>query len=63
MKKCEILKTAYCYHLCWFTFRYQDIGIRIEDDILITQKGPVVLTSECPKEIDELEMIVGNAVK
>jgi Xaa-Pro aminopeptidase len=43
--------------------RYKGTGIRIEDDILITQKGPVVLTSECPKEIDELENIVGTAVK
>ena len=46
-----------------FCFRYKGIGIRIEDDILITQKGPVVLTSECPKEIDELENIVGTAVQ
>ncbi|CAB3980833.1 probable Xaa-Pro aminopeptidase 3 isoform X1 [Paramuricea clavata] len=43
--------------------RYKGTGIRIEDDILITQKGPVVLTSECLKEIDELENIVGTAVK
>ena len=44
-------------------FRYKGIGIRIEDDILITQKGPVVLTSECPKEIDELENFVGSAAQ
>lgn len=44
-------------------YRYQGIGIRIEDDILITSKGPVVLTQDCPKEIDELESIVGTSVK
>ncbi|XP_028407640.1 xaa-Pro aminopeptidase 3-like [Dendronephthya gigantea] len=40
--------------------RYKGIGIRIEDDILITKTGPVVLTSECPKEVDQLENIVGS---
>ena len=39
--------------------RYANIGIRIEDDILITDDGPVVLTAKCPKTIDEIESIVG----
>ena len=43
--------------------RYKGTGIRIEDDILITNKGPVILTSQCPKEIDELQEIVGSTVK
>jgi Xaa-Pro aminopeptidase len=38
--------------------RYSGIGIRIEDDVLVTKDGPVVLSS-CPKEIEEIEMIVG----
>ena len=42
--------------------RYSGIGIRIEDDILITEEGPVVLSSSCPKEIQEIEMIVGTGV-
>jgi len=42
--------------------RYSGIGIRIEDDILITEDGPVVLSSSCPKEIHEIEMIVGAGV-
>ena len=42
--------------------RYSGIGIRIEDDVLITEKGPVVLTSECPKEISEIEELVGNGL-
>ena len=37
---------------------YRDIGIRIEDDILITQSGPVVLSSTAPKDPDEIESIM-----
>ena len=39
--------------------RYADIGIRIEDDVLVTEADPVVLSDACPKELDELEAIVG----
>jgi Xaa-Pro aminopeptidase len=36
------------------------IGIRIEDDVLVTSKGNKVLSASAPKEIIELEDIVGN---
>lgn len=39
---------------------YKGIGVRIEDDILITDNGPVVLTRNCPKEIDAIEALVNR---
>jgi Xaa-Pro aminopeptidase len=34
---------------------YRGIGIRIEDDVLITESGHLVLTGAIPKEISEIE--------
>ena len=36
---------------------YRGIGVRIEDNILITQQGHEVLTHEAPKEIKEIEAL------
>ena len=36
---------------------YKGIGIRIEDDILVTEQGFEVLTHEVPKEINEIEKL------
>ena len=40
---------------------YRGIGIRIEDDVLVTASGFEVMTSEAPKEIAEIEALVGTA--
>ena len=40
---------------------FRGIGVRIEDDVLITKDDPRVLSAACPKEIDDLEAIVGTA--
>ncbi|GMV41554.1 MAG: Xaa-Pro aminopeptidase 1 [Myxococcales bacterium] len=37
--------------------RLRGIGVRIEDDVLITEAGPVVLTAMCPKELDDVERV------
>jgi Xaa-Pro aminopeptidase len=42
--------------------RYSNIGIRIEDDVLVGENGPIVLTEMCPKTINEIESIVGKPI-
>jgi Xaa-Pro aminopeptidase len=37
--------------------RWRGIGIRIEDDVVVTDAGHEVLTSGVPKEIDEIESV------
>ena len=39
---------------------YRGIGIRIEDDILITEGEPENLTAAIPKEVHEIEALVGS---
>jgi Xaa-Pro aminopeptidase len=43
--------------------RFKGIGIRIEDDVLVTPDGNENLTAATPKRIEELEAIVGSAVR
>ena len=40
--------------------RFKGIGVRIEDDVLCGPDGPVNLSPGIPKEIDEIESIVGT---
>ena len=35
--------------------RWRGIGIRIEDDVLVTKDGHEILTSAAPKGLDEVE--------
>ncbi len=39
---------------------FHGIGVRIEDDILITALGPVNLTADVPKEIDDIERLMAQ---
>lgn len=41
---------------CW-----RGIGIRIEDDVLVTKKGHEVLTEAAPKSIDQIESLMQGA--
>ena len=43
--------------------RFRGIGIRIEDDILVTADAPENLTAAIPRDIDELEALLANAGK
>ncbi|MCK5888993.1 MAG: Xaa-Pro aminopeptidase [Methylococcales bacterium] len=38
--------------------KWRGIGIRIEDDILVTKTGHDILTAAAPKEIDEIEALM-----
>ena len=40
--------------------QYRGIGVRIEDDVLVTAGPPDVLTSICPKQPDELQRIIAR---
>src|SRR5206468_2684770 len=43
--------------------RFQGIGIRIEDDVLVTDHGHEILTAEIPKDIEELERIARERLR
>jgi Xaa-Pro aminopeptidase len=40
--------------------QYRGIGIRIEDNILITEQGNEILTGDVPKDPDEIERLMSN---
>ena len=41
----------------------ENIGIRIEDDYLMTEKGPVKLSRNIPSDPDEIEKVIAKAKK
>ncbi len=40
--------------------KYRGIGVRIEDDVLVTEDGNVNLTAKCPKQVDEIEELMNS---
>ena len=40
---------------------YRGIGVRIEDDVLVTNARPVVLSEAIPKRVDEIERVCSRA--
>ena len=42
--------------------KYRGIGIRIEDDVLVTEDGNVNLTVKCPKQAEEIEELMNKGI-
>lgn len=40
--------------------KWRGIGIRIEDDILVTRKGPEILSDKVPREMDAIEQLMNT---
>ena len=40
--------------------KWWNIAVRIEDDVLVTEQGPEILTKEVPSAIDAIESVVGH---
>ena len=43
--------------------KWWGIGIRIEDDVVITAKGHKVITNSVPKDADAIESLMAEAVE
>ena len=41
--------------------KWWDIGVRIEDDVLVTKEGNDILSKDAPKSTDEIEALMANA--
>ncbi len=41
--------------------KWWDIGIRIEDDVLVTSTGCEVLTDALPRKVDEIEALMASS--
>jgi Xaa-Pro aminopeptidase len=43
-----------------FAPEYRGIGIRIEDDVLVTQSGAKILSNALPRHADEVEVFMSK---
>jgi Xaa-Pro aminopeptidase len=43
--------------------KWWNIGIRVEDDVLVTKQGHEILSKDVPKQVNEIEALMAGAVK
>ena len=43
--------------------KWRGIGIRIEDDVVVTRDAPEILTTAVPNDADEIEALMASARK
>lgn len=41
----------------------ENLGVRIEDDVLITEGGPVILSAGVPKKIEDIERLMAERIR
>ncbi|XP_053438666.1 xaa-Pro aminopeptidase 3 isoform X2 [Nycticebus coucang] len=41
--------------------KFRGLGVRIEDDILVTRDSPFILSADCPKELNDIKQICSRA--
>jgi Xaa-Pro aminopeptidase len=46
-----------------FPQEYRGIGVRIEDDVLVTKSGAKILSTSLPRHPDEIEVYLKNLLK
>ncbi|MEO7037067.1 MAG: aminopeptidase P N-terminal domain-containing protein [Polyangiaceae bacterium] len=51
----------YIAHNAPVSEEYRGIGVRIEDDVLVTADRPLVLSESIPKRVDEIERVCSSA--
>ncbi|KAH0518802.1 putative Xaa-Pro aminopeptidase 3 [Microtus ochrogaster] len=37
--------------------KFRGLGVRIEDDVVVTQDSPLILSADCPREMNDIEQI------
>ena len=56
----SVCELDYFIHLPPLLLRVRGTGIRIEDDVLLTEEGAEVLNKGCPETVEELTAITAS---